>query len=204
MVQHEQQQIESADHRIWMRLSMVSALLGGVLITGCSLYMLTVLTVREFTMMEPFGVLGSILLALGLPAYYASERRWFGRAATVSFGVMATGTVIAAITIFIATYSLGVAFLGYLLGVLVLVLGAVAFGVVMLRADASPRLGAWLLIATLPIGLPFALGFTTYVMGQTADPWAGPLAFYGLAWIVFGSYLWKHPTGATATKVASQ
>jgi hypothetical protein len=47
-----------------------------------------------------------------------------------------------------------------------------------------------LLVAALPLGVPFALGFTQYVMGTATDPWAGPMLLYGLAWVVFGRSLW--------------
>lgn len=75
----------------------------------------------------------------------------------------------------------------------------------MLRSDAStvPRLGAWLLVAALPVGVPFAIAFTTYVMGEGADPWAGPMLLYGLAWLVFGHYLWSRRTETTASAPAT-
>jgi hypothetical protein len=75
-----------------------------------------------------------------------------------------------------------------------------------LRSDAAtaPRLGAWLLVAALPVGLPFAIVFTTYVMGEGADPWAGPFLLFGLAWVVFGRYLRSTDrTGARSTEVTS-
>jgi hypothetical protein len=68
-------------------------------------------------------------------------------------------------------------------------LGAIGFGVAMLRADIAPRPAAWLLIVALPIGVPLTIVFTTYVMGEGADPWGGPMVFYGLAWIVLGYHL---------------
>lgn len=85
-------------------------------------------------------------------------------------------------------------------------IGALAFGVVMLRSEAPtvPRTGAWLLVAALPVGLPFAIGFTTYVMGQGADPWGGPMLLYGLAWIVFGRYLWTQRAETAETDMATQ
>ncbi len=45
----------------------------------------------------------------------------------------------------------------------------------MLRTDAAtvPPLGACLLIAALPFGVLFLFGFTTSVMGQSADPRGG-------------------------------
>ncbi|MFC7154148.1 hypothetical protein ACFQPA_01590 [Halomarina halobia] len=60
--------------------------------------------------------------------------------------------------------------------ILLRLLGALAFGVATLRADAEtpPRPGDWLPVTALPVGLPFALGVTTYVTVRGADPWTGP------------------------------
>lgn len=72
-------------------------------------------------------------------------------------------------------------------------IGVLIFGVAVLHSDATAilHLGTWLLIAALPVGLPFAISFTTYVMDEGADPWAGLMLFYGLAWIAFGRFLWN-------------
>lgn len=170
-----------------------------------SLYMFTVLNPQEFALIEPPGILAHILLALALPAYYLSERHWFSRLARVGFGAMALGTVATAVTLPIATYGPGVAFLGYVLGMLVLALGTLIFGVGMLRARAAPRTAAWLLVAALPVGLPLVVGFTIYVMGEGADPWAGPLVFYGLAWIVLGGHLLaRRTTSSELSEAAAQ
>lgn len=81
---------------------------------------------------------------------------------------------------------------------LVLALGALAFGIAMLRAKAVPRAVAWLLIAALPVGLPLVMDFRAYVMSESADPWAGPLVFYGFAWIVLGRHFLARGTTANA------
>ncbi|WP_143423175.1 hypothetical protein [Halegenticoccus soli] len=179
----------------------MSATLGGILTAVVNLYLFTVLNPQEFALVEPPGILGGIFLALGLPALYASEHHWFGRLATVGFWVMAVGWIGATIGLPVATYGPGIAFLATLLGWLIAMLGALMFGVAILRTDAAtvPRLGAWLYVAALPVGLPLAIGFTTYVMGQGADPWAGPLLFYGLAWIVFGRSLRRASEAKDAT-----
>lgn len=188
------------------RLSAISAVIGGAVTAVINLYMFTVLNPQEFAVIEPIGIVAGILLALGLPVYYVSEHHWFSRFATISFGFMALGTVVAALALPVATYGPGVTFLAYILGVLVLTLGAVGFGGAMLRAKAMPRAAAWLLLATLPVGLPLVLGFTTYVMGETADPWAGPLVFYGLAWVILGRSLLDRgtETSVESTETAVQ
>lgn len=174
-----------------MRPSALSALVGGGLLVITGLALLSVLNEAEFEIVSPIGIVASILIALGLPAFYASEHGWFGRLATAGFWTMTVGWVVATVALPIADYGPGVAFIPTLLGWLVAFLGALVFGVAILRSDAAttPRRGAWLLVAALPVGLPFAIAFTTYVMGEGADPWAGPFVLYGLAWVVFGRYL---------------
>lgn len=161
-------------------------------VAGLALF--TVLSEREFEIISPFAVLGFLLLVFGLPAYYWSGDPRGGRLARGSFWTMTVGTVVTAITLPIAEYGPGVFFLGFLLGLLVTMLGAIGYGISMLRADVGPKAAAWLLIAALPVGVPLTIAFTTYVMGEGADPWGGPMVFYGVAWIVFGRYLWERRT----------
>lgn len=108
--------------------------MGGGLTAVIYLYVFTVLNPQEFALIEPPAILAGILLALALPAYYLRERRWFGRVAQLGFGMMALGTIVSAIALPIATYGPGVAFLGYVFGVLVVALGSLAFGVAMVRS----------------------------------------------------------------------
>ena len=163
-------------------------------LTGVAL--LSVLDESEFVVVEPVAALAMVLLALALPALYASERRWFGRSATIAFGLMSLGWVVATVGSVVTSLTMPpiseTAFAAFLLGLLVAMVGAFAFGVAILRNDDAtlPRLGAWLLVAALPVGLPFTLAFTRFVMGQLADPWAGPMLCYGLAWVAFGRLLW--------------
>jgi hypothetical protein len=185
-----------------MRVSILSGFLGGVLMTITGLALLSVLNEAEYMIIDPLGAVAMILLAL--PALYVSERHWFGRLAMIGFGLLSLGWIGAAIALSVAIYGPGVAFLAYLLRVLVSMIGALMFGVAILRTDETTvsRRGAWPLVAALPIGVPFALGFTTYVIGQGADPWAGPMLLYGLAWIIFGHSLWEHRPRAPATEPA--
>lgn len=191
MTTYAQQQIEQHTSRRWWRLSTLSGLIGGGLMVITGIALLSVLNEAEFEVVDPVGIAAMLLLAIALPALYMSERHWFGRLGKIGFGLTAVGWTVAAIGLPIATYGPGSAFIAFLLGLLVAMIGALMFGVAILRTDVEtvPRTGAWLLVAALPIGLPFAIGFTTYVMGQGADPWAGPMLLYGLAWIAFGRYL---------------
>lgn len=61
-----------------------------------------------------------------------------------------------------------------------------------------PRPGAWLPVAALPVGVPFAIGSTLCVVGELADPWPGPILLHGLACIVFARYMWGRRIGTTA------
>lgn len=195
MTQYERQGIERSTAAPWTRLSVLSGIVGGALLTLVSLALFTVLNEAEFAVVEPLGALAVVLLALALPALYARERGWFGRLATVGFGLLSVGWVVASVSLVVTAFTMPplseTGFLGYLLGLLVAMLGALTFGVAILRTDATeiPRTVGWLLVAALPVGVPLAIGFTTYVMGEAADPWAGPMLFYGLAWLVLGRYL---------------
>ncbi|WP_336339436.1 hypothetical protein [Haloarcula brevis] len=180
---------ETAGIGRWQRASILSEIVGGALVGLSGLALFSVLNEREFEILTPFAVTGFFLLVFGLWAYYKREHNWFGRLAKPAFWAMAVGTVVTAISLPIAEYGPGVAFIGFLLGLLVAMLGALGFGVAMIRADVTPRSAAWLLILALPVGVPLTIAFTTYVMGEGADPWGGPMAFYGFAWVLLGSHL---------------
>ncbi len=179
-----------------MRISILSGLIGGVSMILTGIALLSVLNEAEFEIVEPFGAFAMALLSLALPALYIAERSWFGRLAKSGYGLMSLGWVVATVGIILTSLTMPplseTGFIAFLLGLLVAMLGALLFGVAILRSDAAtiPRLSAYFLIAALPVGVPFAIGFTTYVMGEGADPWAGPMILYGLAWVVFGRYLW--------------
>lgn len=210
MTQDEHGSIGQTTTGRWLRISTLAGLVGGVMMTVTGLALLTVLSEAEFEYVEPFGTVAAVLLALGLPALYASERGWLGRLATVGFGLLGVGWVAATFGLVVTSLTVPpiseTGFLVFLLGMLVATLGMLAFGVAVLRNDAAtvPRLVAWLLVAALPVGVPFAIAFTTYVMGEAADPWAGPMLCYGLAWIVFGRSLWGRRSRTATTEVVAQ
>ncbi|WP_336364128.1 hypothetical protein [Halalkalicoccus salilacus] len=206
MVRYEQKRVAGVSNERWMRIGTTSALIGGGLLALIGVALHSVLNEAQFAVVDPLGVIAMILLALGLPALYARERRWFGTLAKVGFGMMAAGWIVAAVALPVAVYGPGIAFLGFLLGLLVAMVGALVFGVSALRSDASelPRLGAWLLVAALPVGLPVTVAFTGYVMGEFADPWAGPMLLYGLAWIVFSHHLRTYQADAANVEAVLQ
>jgi len=199
MAQHEQRSALGG----WMRISILSGLIGGVCLILTGVALLSVLSEAEFEIVEPFGAFAMVLLSVALPSLYVTERSWFGRLATSGYGLMSLGWVVATVGIILTSLTMPplseTGFLAFLLGLLVAMLGALLFGVAILRSSVAtiPRLSAYLLIMALPVGVPFAIGFTTYVMGEGADPWAGPMILYGLAWVIFGRYLRTHRTAAT-------
>ncbi|MDT3435972.1 hypothetical protein [Haloarcula sp. 1CSR25-25] len=191
-LEHEKSQnkkSESTGGGRWHQISILSELVGGALVASSGLALFTVLSEREFEFVTPIAVVGFFLLVGGLWAYYESERAWFGRLGKLSFWMMSGGTIITAISLPIADYGPGVAFIGFLFGLLITMFGAIGFGIAMLRKDIAPRSAAWLFILALPIGVPLTIAFTTFVMGEGADPWGGPMVFYGVAWMVLGYHL---------------
>lgn len=190
----------------WTRIGATSALIGGGLLALSGVAMHSVLSVGQATMAAPFLVAAMLLLVTGLPALYLSEHHWFGTLAMAGFWLMAAGWTVAALAFPVANYGPGIVFLGFLLGLLVAMIGALVLGVAALRSDDStiPRLGAWLLVAALPLGLPFTVAFTGYVMGAVDSPWAGPMLLYGLAWIVLSTHLRTHREDAMSVEAVPQ
>lgn len=194
--------------RRWLDITVLSGVIGGLLLILVGLALLTVLSEAEFErfLIDPLGAMAMFLLTLGLPAMYVSERHWFGRLAKVGFGLLSLGWIVASVGLTVGAFTMPpfseAGFGGFILGLLIATMGMLVFGAAILRSDTAtvPRMGAWLLIAALPIGVPFAIGFTTYVMGEAADPWAGPMILYGLAWMVFGRYLWKRRVQLSSTE----
>ncbi|KTG08151.1 hypothetical protein AUR64_00820 [Haloprofundus marisrubri] len=185
--------------RRWIRMSGIAASVAGVIFAAVGAALLTLLNPAEFEVVGPFGIVASIVLAAALVPLYASERQWFGRLAKAGFGLLAVGSAVAAVALPIADYWIGIAFLAYLAGLLVLFVGAIVYGVAMLRADAPPRTAAWLLIAALPIGLPGAIAIMQLTAGEVLDPWGGSMILYGLAWVFLGRHLWTTTERTVAT-----
>ena len=84
--------------------------------------------------------------------------------------------------------------LGFLVGTvlvfLLFVVGSTMLGIALLRTGTPTRLGAWLLVLSLPgIILLLLVGF--------ANIPSGPALWFCLAWLVLGYVLWSHKS-ATA------
>lgn len=156
---------------------------------------------------DQLAAIAAILIIVGLIAFYTSERSWFGRLAYVGIALVAIGLVPMAIgsTAIGWVQSAGeLFFIGYLLGLLIALLGAIILGTAMLRSGASPRLAAWLLIAALPVGLPMTIGYFLITLGVIDHIWIGPELLFGLAWVVLGYHLWNRQTDAFVTEEVSQ
>lgn len=91
MTQYEVRGVERTTTGLWMPVSTLAGLVGGAMITVTGLALLSVLSEAEFEYVEPFGTIAMLVLVLALPALYASERGWFGRLATVGFGLLSLG-----------------------------------------------------------------------------------------------------------------
>ncbi len=209
MAHYERRRIERPTTR-WLRVSTLGGLVGGILMALTGLALLSVLNEAEFVVVEPVGWFAMVLLALALPALYASERDWFGWPGKIGFALLSIGWVVATLGLTVGTYTMPptseTGFLVFLLAFLVAVIGMLVFGVAVLRSDGAtiPRSAAWLLILALPVGVPFAIAFTTYVMGEGADPWAGPMLFYGLAWVIYARSLRQRRAESPAVEPAGQ
>lgn len=206
MVEYERRRMADVEMGGWMRIGAMGGLVGGVLLALLGVAIHSGLSDAQWAIVNPLGALAMILLAVGLPVLYLSERHWFGTLARVGFGVMAVGWIATAVTMALFAFGSETAGLAFPIGWFVAMVGALAFGVSMLRSDAVtvPRLGAWLLVVTLPIGLPVSVAFTWYALGQVDTPWNGPLVFYALAWTVFCYHLWARRTDATAAETVPQ
>jgi hypothetical protein len=86
---------------------------------------------------------------------------------------------------------------GTALGLLILTIGSIILGIALLRAGDSPRLGAWLLVLTIP-GL-----IVVSLLGFGNIP-SGPALWFCFAWMALGHFLWSRenaPTGQNARPV---
>lgn len=74
-------------------------------------------------------------------------------------------------------------FFGTVLGLLLLLAGSTMLGIALLRAGTMTRLGAWLLILSLP-------GIVLLTLAGFGNIPSGPALWFSLAWLVLGYALW--------------
>lgn len=84
-------------------------------------------------------------------------------------------------------------------GALLSLIGALLLGIALRRAGVASRLGAWLLIVALPVGLVGVVLLSGLGFEDTAGlPWT---VLYGAAWAVLGNELWAQREGAARPRV---
>lgn len=206
MVQVENQQLATVDNRRWTGVGAISGLIGSTLLAIIAIALHTSLTEAQYAIVNPVGAVAMVLMAFALPVLYLSERHWFGSLARVGFGVMAVGWIVTTVMLVLFALGWGLAGLMFVPGVFVAMIGAFVFGIAMIRSDETkmPRIGAWLLIAALPLGLPISIAYMSYVLGFVDGFWNGPLVLYALAWIVFSYSLWgRRKESAVAESIVS-
>lgn len=145
-----------------------------------------------------FGFLGFLLGLIGLRARRRDRAGWLER---WGFGLVFVGLLLNLLGN-VPDYWVGentvfedVGFVaGTALGLVVLTIGCSLLGFALLRARADSRLGAWLLVFSLPgIILPGFLGFGNIP--------SGPALWYGFVWVVLGYSLWSNERGAVRREV---
>lgn len=206
MVQYERQrEVGSISERRWIRFGGLAAVLGGIVAVANALTLFAGLQPEAGSIGDQLAAIMAALIAVGLVAFYAGERGWFGRLAYLGMALLAIGLVPMAL----GSAAIGwvpsageTFFVAYLLGLLVALLGAIVLGIAMLRSDAVPRAAAWLLIAALPVGLPATIGYTLATMGVIDHVWVGPELLFGLAWVVIGYSLWNRRTAPVVEEAA--
>lgn len=206
MAQYEQQRkVGSIPEGRWIRFGGLAAVLGGAVAVANALTLFAGLQPEGSSIGDQLAAIMAALIAVGLVAFYASERSWFGRLAYLGMALVAIGLV----PMVVGSAAIGWVpssgesfFIAYLLGLLVALLGAIVLGIAVLRSDAALRTAAWLLIAALPVGLPATIGYTLVMMGVIDHVWVGPELLFGLAWVVIGYSLWNRRTPSLAEEAS--
>lgn len=150
-----------------------------------------------------FPLLPAVLIILGLAGLHQFHGSTYGRVGllgvTVSAGavaIMASGLALEGIDIFIlgGTSLSGIAHGGFFLGFLVLLLGSIALGIAVRRADRLLR-ARWLGLL-LAVAIP--AGIAMVILKESIAPtpvdsdlwfWIAFTTAYGLAWVVLGYHM---------------
>lgn len=139
------------------------------------------------TVYVTYGKVTLVLLLgflLGLLALHARQAQAGEKLERWGFRIALLGNAIAAVGAFVE-YWLEQVDAGFAVGapgVLLLLVGSTLFGVGTLRAEIAPRVGAWLLILSIPL-----LIAVTALLGHLS---AG-LVPLDVAWLVLGGWLWR-------------
>lgn len=149
----------------------------------------------------------AVLLAVGLLALHGRHAGAYGRLGTAGFVVtflgyalLFLGSVPAVLFAEDGPLSLvrGGQDVGFF-GALISLIGALLLGVALWRVGAASRLGAFLLIAALPVGLVGVILLSGLGLEDTAGlPWT---VLYGAAWVVLGNEMWAQREGLAQPRV---
>jgi hypothetical protein len=137
----------------------------------------------------------AVLLSMGLVGLHARHKRSYGRLGTAGVVVIFAGYALIFVgsvpaVLFPSDGLRGVIMIGQDLGffgALIAAVGVILLGIALWRARAVPRLGALLLIISLPVGLPGVIALVAMGFEDSAG-----LAFtviYGGAWVILGHRL---------------
>jgi hypothetical protein len=182
--------------RLW-RWGGIAAMLGGALWTLTPLRQEIFGGGRfpESPIFRPYNFVVEVitmLLIVGLVTLHARHKRTYGRLGTagvvVIFGGYALGLVGGIPAVLFPSDGLrDIIMLGQDLGFLAVLVtgsGAILLGIALWRARAVPRLGALLLIISLPVGLPGVI--VLQAIGLVDSPGLALTVPYGGAWIILG------------------
>lgn len=147
------------------------------------------------TMLNP----ALLFFICGLAAFYAREGGRLGKSGKAGFvtslvglGAMLVGNVLE-FWFFGSSHPSAVEHTGwitFLLGVLILGIGSVFFGMATRKARVVAPSGAWLLILWFPVGM---LTFLTSPLGvRNLMSGLGLVGLFALAWLSLGYSLWAH------------
>jgi hypothetical protein len=157
---------------ILVRWGALAAMVGGILLAAFPL-------LGYLRVAVPFagGMVGGLLLmAVGMVGFHALQRQRYGRVGVAGFWLVVIASLVVAFGV--ALQQASPAWLG--VGLLVLVVGLVLYGIATLQAKVLPRWCGVTFIVALPIALALSVPL----------PFASTSFVFGLAWLALGYALW--------------
>lgn len=139
------------------------------------------------TVYETYGrvfAMAYLLMLPGAVALHGLQRRAGVRFEFAGYVVLVTGLALSGIGVAGDYWADGATFLVSVVGLLILFVGALLYGIVILRARILPRVCAWLMILAGAGGLPFTVLVWQHIPG-------GPTLLVACAFIGVGYVLWR-------------
>jgi hypothetical protein len=172
---------------ILVRLGALAAMVGGILLGAFPLLGYLRVAVPFFG-----GMVGGLLLiAVGMVGFHALQRQRYGRVGVAGFWLVVIASLVVAFGV--ANYFIWGDFLQQAppawlgVGLVVLVVGLVLYGIATLQAKVLPRWAGVTFIVAVPISLALSIPL----------PFASISFVFGLAWLALGYALWLR-RGASA------